>query len=91
MLAIHNQLTNKHIRGLRRLPMLIKFEAHCFRSLCRAAVIGDPTMARRHLPSAYKAIHEALCQPEISKRDCESLRRALRYLNVIETRGSRAA
>jgi hypothetical protein len=91
MFAIHNQLTKKHIRGLRRLPMLVKFDAHCFRTMCRAAVIGDPTAARVHLPSAYKAIHEALCQPGISKRDCESLRRALRYLNMIDTSGSRAA
>jgi hypothetical protein len=42
-------------------------------------------VARKHLPHAYQAVHEALRSSNLSQKDCKALREALHYLDLINS------
>ena len=71
--------------------MLVRFKADCFSGLGHAILSGDEGDLARFLPDAYKAIHKALCHGNLSKKDCEALHRALRWLDAIQTKDARKA
>jgi hypothetical protein len=65
--------------------MFVKFDAQWFQSYCRALLTDEREVARKHLPRAYEAIHEALRSSKLSQKDCKALRDALRYLDLINS------
>ncbi len=62
--------------------MLVKFDAHWFQSYCQAVLTGDRELTRQYLPEAYRSIYEALRSPNLSQDEYQTLREALRCLDL---------